>query len=711
MTSIEQHLQQHGRALRALARDLVGDGHADDLLQDAAVEALLAPPRRPGPLGGWFAQVMRHLAGKHHRREGRRQRREGAAARDQVLDAPDSQLATAEVFADVNAAVLGLPSVYRDAVLRRYLREESPAKIAEDLGLPVATVKSRLQRGLVMLREHFASRGRADWRAHLAAAIGIDGAAKGILAAAGTTLMTVTTKWCVVAAAAAVLLWLAWPLGPSPVAGEPPIAALGDQERGDATEVSPRRVAASPQTTESATSSIVLLDAADGQPLANRAVHLLWGDTRRTQSDEHGRVVLPAGAVPEDAWCAVEGWYPEAISDPVAGELRLRRSVTVSGIVAAAGGIDVTDLVVDAVCVGSQPPLGSGGRPTPVGADLRFEFVPRFEAEHELSLCWRREGRLSAPLAVARWRPGEASVTLVVTGAAAREPECDVSVELEFDAAVQLEIERSRAAKLAAGYELTPRYGQVLVEVVCATATRVPSASSMQRCLSIEAGRCLIEGLRAPAGEGYVQVMVFGIGLTRRLGPFALRAPTMALHAVIDSAGEVDVRMVGGGVADLVQNPVAFLARDASGESLGAFYADDGAGDGALIPGRLMPLGKVWLWPQASTRIGGRAVAKAARPQMVVLAKGQRPEVGFELVEVGHVLIDLSDVRGEVRHAWIVDPVSGGRRALQIGPSSRASDRVASGPWRIDVALDDGTTLSVPFEAVSGEHTEVRVRR
>lgn len=54
MSPIEQHLQTHSRALHALARDLVGDQHANDLLQDTAVQALAAPPRRAGPLGGWL---------------------------------------------------------------------------------------------------------------------------------------------------------------------------------------------------------------------------------------------------------------------------------------------------------------------------------------------------------------------------------------------------------------------------------------------------------------------------------------------------------------------------------------------------------------------------------------------------------------------------------------------------------------------------------
>jgi DNA-directed RNA polymerase specialized sigma24 family protein len=36
--------------LRRLARDLVGSASVDDVLQDAAIEVMRAPPQQPGPL-------------------------------------------------------------------------------------------------------------------------------------------------------------------------------------------------------------------------------------------------------------------------------------------------------------------------------------------------------------------------------------------------------------------------------------------------------------------------------------------------------------------------------------------------------------------------------------------------------------------------------------------------------------------------------------
>jgi RNA polymerase sigma-70 factor (ECF subfamily) len=48
--------------------------------------------------------------------------------------------------------VLSLPRGLRSAIVLRYQEEMTPDEIAKILEQPVATVKSNLQRGLVMLR-------------------------------------------------------------------------------------------------------------------------------------------------------------------------------------------------------------------------------------------------------------------------------------------------------------------------------------------------------------------------------------------------------------------------------------------------------------------------------------------------------------------------------------------------------------------------------
>jgi RNA polymerase sigma-70 factor, ECF subfamily len=54
---------------------------------------------------------------------------------------------------DAASALAELPSVQRETVLLRYFQDLSLNEIAELLGIPVGTVKSRLSLGLKRLRE------------------------------------------------------------------------------------------------------------------------------------------------------------------------------------------------------------------------------------------------------------------------------------------------------------------------------------------------------------------------------------------------------------------------------------------------------------------------------------------------------------------------------------------------------------------------------
>src|SRR5687767_10486695 len=83
-------LLQQTAALRKLARDLVGEAHADDVLQEAAIQAMTVPPARPGPALGWLSTVVRRLASKHHRAARARLRHEQGAARSEVQPADRS---------------------------------------------------------------------------------------------------------------------------------------------------------------------------------------------------------------------------------------------------------------------------------------------------------------------------------------------------------------------------------------------------------------------------------------------------------------------------------------------------------------------------------------------------------------------------------------------------------------------------------------------
>jgi RNA polymerase sigma-70 factor (ECF subfamily) len=208
---------QHGRALRRLAAALVGDQHADDVLQDAALAALRTSVPAQA-LASWLRRALALLAGKHHRAAARRRRHESRAAVPAVATASDAA-EHADLVRKLDSALLALPEPYRGALLQRYFADRSPGAIAADRGVPVATVKSHLQRGLAMLRERFAAE-RSDWRAGLGAVFGID--PPRATAIAGVLAMGTVIKLALGAAglaAAAGLWWWSGTGGPSPIAG------------------------------------------------------------------------------------------------------------------------------------------------------------------------------------------------------------------------------------------------------------------------------------------------------------------------------------------------------------------------------------------------------------------------------------------------------------------------------------------------------------
>ena len=141
------------RWLRALARRLVADPHrADDAVQDTLVAALDRGPRSPGSLRSWLASVLRNAVRQERRGRARREQREALAARSDRSPSADEvslELAQQRLLVEL---VQGLDEPYRTAIVLRFLRGRSPKAIAAELGIPVKTVYTRVERGLARLR-------------------------------------------------------------------------------------------------------------------------------------------------------------------------------------------------------------------------------------------------------------------------------------------------------------------------------------------------------------------------------------------------------------------------------------------------------------------------------------------------------------------------------------------------------------------------------
>lgn len=232
-------LLEHADWARALAAHLVrDDASADDLVQETWFAAIRRLPSGDRPLRPWLATVMRRLALRRRRDDGRRERRDRAAGTVVACGSAPSAASVAaalDAHRALGAAVESLPEPYRTTVYLRYYEGLDGNAVAARTGVPPATARWRLARGLELLRAHLDARspgGRGAWRALLAPLVpgGAGGPPKtpdarppaqgpasgnvavpaSQLAAAGAILMTSTTKVMVAVAVIAALAGGAW---------------------------------------------------------------------------------------------------------------------------------------------------------------------------------------------------------------------------------------------------------------------------------------------------------------------------------------------------------------------------------------------------------------------------------------------------------------------------------------------------------------------
>jgi RNA polymerase sigma-70 factor (ECF subfamily) len=188
--------------LRRLAKSLgASEDLAEDLTQSTVLSALEHPPDASRPVKGWLRTVLRNLFQETRRRRLRRELREAHAARPEAGDVRVDVVARAAVQKQVVDAVMALDEPYRTTVLLRFFEDLPPRRIAARLGVPVATVKTRLARALATLRgrmdrEHG---GSSAWLLGMLAPLPKLAAGGGSLI--GVTLVQAKLKLSLVAAA------------------------------------------------------------------------------------------------------------------------------------------------------------------------------------------------------------------------------------------------------------------------------------------------------------------------------------------------------------------------------------------------------------------------------------------------------------------------------------------------------------------------------
>jgi RNA polymerase sigma-70 factor (ECF subfamily) len=218
--------------LLLVAMHLVRDAAtAEDLVQTVFLQVLrdAAGFDARRPVLPWLLGLLEHRA-SDARRRAHVQRERGPEALPLAASAvpsPERTAADAEARQRVAEALAGMPHDYRHVLTLRLVHGLAAVDIAHSLGVPPATVRTRLKRGLELLRGAL-PRGLATpvllaWLGGeaLRASDGLQAVRAKVLAAAGGGALSLVAAWSL-AAVAALLLALAaaraWPTSPSPSA-------------------------------------------------------------------------------------------------------------------------------------------------------------------------------------------------------------------------------------------------------------------------------------------------------------------------------------------------------------------------------------------------------------------------------------------------------------------------------------------------------------
>jgi RNA polymerase sigma-70 factor (ECF subfamily) len=155
---IEQY--QH-RLLRYLAHMTGNRATAEDLFQETWIRVLEKGHQYDGKsrFATWLMTIAHNVAIDHLRKR-------NPASLDEMRDAEDAapfepvatglspfeHVAAAEDKARIRAALDELPAIFREVLVLRFQEQMKLEEIAKLVGIPLATVKTRLYRGVMALR-------------------------------------------------------------------------------------------------------------------------------------------------------------------------------------------------------------------------------------------------------------------------------------------------------------------------------------------------------------------------------------------------------------------------------------------------------------------------------------------------------------------------------------------------------------------------------
>jgi RNA polymerase sigma factor (sigma-70 family) len=145
--TLDAAYRRHSDELIRYATVLVGPDDAADVVTDAMMRVFASDASAVSNLRAFLFRAVHHRAIDHQRAGSRRRRREAS------YQAQRSAPTVEPVAADARAALAVLSVQQRTVVFLTYWADQTPADIAEVLGVSEGTVRKQLARARARLRE------------------------------------------------------------------------------------------------------------------------------------------------------------------------------------------------------------------------------------------------------------------------------------------------------------------------------------------------------------------------------------------------------------------------------------------------------------------------------------------------------------------------------------------------------------------------------
>lgn len=151
----------HGARVYSLAMMILGESMmAQEVTQDTFLRLWQQPERyryESGHFVSWLLTITRHLAIDRLRRERRAPADLRSIDTEEFAEPPDASQADELRWRDLQQTFAHLPLEQRDVVQLAFYHGMSQSEIAEHVGAPLGTVKTRMRLALDKLRAVFAS--------------------------------------------------------------------------------------------------------------------------------------------------------------------------------------------------------------------------------------------------------------------------------------------------------------------------------------------------------------------------------------------------------------------------------------------------------------------------------------------------------------------------------------------------------------------------